>query len=74
MKAYKFRNLPCRCKATGQEMRWAVVGSYADGSGGGVLEWCYNQGDAEHLVTEMEKDSRFTCLRAVEMESIEYEA
>ena len=52
---YKFRGLPCNI--TTVDKLWYVAGSF--GSGGGILEWCYNEDDAKSVMKEMEKDPRF---------------
>lgn len=56
---YKFRNLPCSILPDNR--LWCVAGSYEDrnGSGGGILEWCYDADDAGYLMGEMKKDPRF---------------
>lgn len=63
MYEYRFRNLPCRDPRTGKSYHWCVIGEYSDGSGGGILEWCYSQKDANDIASDMGKDSRFTNLR-----------
>ena len=59
---YTSRGLPYR--VNGQELFWSVGGTFKDESSeaGGVLEWCFNEGDANHLKSLMEKDSRFSNL------------
>jgi hypothetical protein len=65
---YRMRNLPCR-DALGNEMMWSVCGfeSYTldDGStitGGGVLEWCWDEQDAMDRLEMMKNDPRFSKL------------
>ncbi len=63
--SYKMRNLPCNIRP--DHKLWCVMGAVDNGNGyygGGVLEWCYDQADAEALVEEMQKDSRFSNLTA----------
>lgn len=35
-----------KCNITTDDKLWCVVGYYADGTGGGVLAWCYDKEDA----------------------------
>ena len=49
---YHFRGLPCNILP--DDKLWCVSGSYAEG--GGILEWCYNQGDAEYLAEKLRLD------------------
>lgn len=67
---YKMRGLPC-FDSRGHEMPWCVSGTeevvYEDGStsvGGGVLEWCYDEEDANERLRLMRPDPRFKNLRA----------
>lgn len=57
---YQFRNLPCR--VNGKQMPW-IVGGICNFSateiGAGILEWCYDQNDANTLANLMRQDSRF---------------
>ena len=59
------RNLPCY-DAFGNDMPWSVCGNMVyrlpDGdvvTGGGVLEWCYDEQDAMDLMEMMKKDPDF---------------
>ena len=65
---YKMRGLPCR-DARGKEMEWSVCGSIkyglpagSEGSARGVLEWCWNEKDAQQVMEQMKKDPRFSDL------------
>ena len=59
---YCYRNLPCSI-APDDEL-WAVSGEDQQG-GGGVLEWCFDQADAEGVLQEMKRHSaRFKNLKA----------
>jgi len=67
---YKMRGLPCR-DAAGKDMPWCVCGkedyTLPDGgrvTGGGILEWCWDQEDAENLLRQMQQDPRFSDLSA----------
>lgn len=57
---YTFRNLPWYDERTKTNMPWIVQGRC--GEVFGVLEWCYNEGDAKHLMSQMEKDDSFSNL------------
>lgn len=63
---YVFRNLPCNIQP--DEALWCVRGRLNDPTeplhGGGVLEWCYNEGDAKERLAMMERDPRFSNLQA----------
>jgi hypothetical protein len=61
---YKFRGLPCNIRPDDQ--LWCVVGRHETpkGSGGGVLEWCYDEDDAYRVMTEMSKYPSFSGLKA----------
>lgn len=59
---YEYRGLPC--SIVPDEYLWTVNGIDCRG-GAGVLEWCFDQADAEHRLELMQKDaSRFTQLSA----------
>lgn len=59
---YCYRGLPCNIQS--DELLWSVSGQDKRG-GSGVLEWCYDQLDAEHVFNEMSRfPERFTHLRA----------
>lgn len=59
---YKYRNLPC--SENGVDYTWYVAG--ADSSkgmvGAGVLEWCYDQQDAEDRIGKMREHTQFDFL------------
>lgn len=63
---YEFRNLPCNIVPKNQ--LWCVSGVYEDKkknmSGGGILEWCYNEEDANITLSQMKRDKRFSKLSA----------
>ncbi len=65
MKPYKFRNLPCNCVSS--KALHAVVGRQqtVHSSGGGVLEWCTSQSDAEAMLRVMKGYREFSGLRVV---------
>jgi hypothetical protein len=58
---YKYRNLPCT------EGKWYVSGTHKiefSGLGGsGILEWCYDENDATHIMEKMEKTGEFSNLK-----------
>ncbi len=59
---YVYRNLPCSIAPDDQ--LWAVSGQDVQGSGG-VLEWCFDQVDAEQMLDEMKRfPERFKNLSA----------
>lgn len=41
-----FTNRPI--SITTKDRLWCIEGHHADGSGGGVLAWCYDELDAKH--------------------------
>lgn len=45
------RGLPCNVVPN----PWYVAGGYADGSGGGILEWCTDESDARAMLCEMRR-------------------
>jgi hypothetical protein len=59
---YTFRNHPC--SITPDEKLWCVQGEFK-GSGSGVLEWCWDQRDAEAIMAKMKKDWRCVVAEAV---------
>lgn len=71
MARYTFHNSACRDHA-GNHRKWCIVGKMEDGSsiGGGILEWCIDEDDANHLLKQMKTDRRFSDLR-VERYSVE---
>lgn len=61
---YKYRGLACDILP--EEDLWCVSGMVTDEQGyvgGGILEWCFNEGDAAFLANEMKKDAKFAQLR-----------
>ena len=62
---YQLRNLPCNIRPDAE--LWCIVGGMTDpfgnGSGGGILEWCYDRQDAETLMAQMQLDPRYNSLR-----------
>jgi len=60
MATYKLRNLPCSIQP--DDKLWCVVGRQKVESGAiasGVLEWCYDQRDAEITLQMMKEDPNF---------------
>lgn len=58
MAKYQYRSLPCNI--TTSKKLWCVCGAILKNgkiTGGGVLEWCYDQADAEAILKEMKKFS-----------------
>lgn len=66
---YKPRGLPCNI--TSDENLWCVCGSFTDetGGGGGVLEWCYDEDDANQRMLLMQRDPRYSNLSASRYEN-----
>lgn len=60
---YRFRNLPCSIQPESE--RWCIVGWYRDGTGGGVLEWCYDELDARRLLRQIQQDPTYVDCRVV---------
>jgi hypothetical protein len=65
--SYKLRNLPCNI--ADDDHLWAVSGSFEDfedgfGRSGGVMEWCYDEVDANNILSMMQQDPRYSDLRA----------
>lgn len=58
---YKFRGLPCSIQP--DDKLWCICGGEKNGSGG-VLEWCYDEQDAETILKEMQKYPYFSNLHA----------
>lgn len=56
---YRYRNLPC--SIADDDQLWAISGVDARG-GSGVLEWCYDEGDARALFNQMKRYPQFTQL------------
>lgn len=57
---YTFRSLPCNIVPENEV--WCVTGFHE--GGGGVLEWCYNEDDANERLKLMSFDKRFNELKA----------
>lgn len=65
--SYKYRGLPCNIQP--DDKLWCVSGSDTWTGASGVLEWCYNEGDANSVKEEMSKDrGRFILLTASKYE------
>lgn len=61
VRPYRYRNLPCTIAP--DHKLWCVSGKSHDGEG--VLEWCYNQRDAESILAVMQRfPQEFKELRA----------
>lgn len=59
---YVYRNLPC--SIVPHEELWCVSGADVRG-GAGVLEWCYDEADANGILADMKRfPERFTGLKA----------
>ena len=52
-KSYKYRSLPCTAG------EWSVCGFDSLRNGGGVLEWCFDQKDAEERIQMMKAYPQF---------------
>lgn len=59
---YAYRNLPC--SVVDDDKLWCVSGGLKDGSGGGVLEWCVDEEDAQDRLALMEASGDFIRLHA----------
>jgi len=70
---YAFRDLPMNIKPPGE--LWAIYGHvFREGSCSyGLLEWCYDQADAEKLLLEMKKDPGIYCLKAQSYQEWEFQ-
>lgn len=55
--SYEYRNLPCTAGV------WAVVGHDRIRDAVGVLEWCYDQSEAEERLAIMARYPQFSNLR-----------
>ncbi len=62
---YKLRNLPCTICP--DDKLWTVCGNQKteNGIASGVLEWCYDQRDAETTKSMMKQDPNFTNLEVM---------
>ena len=56
-KQYKYRSLPCTAGEWSAE--WSVCGFDSLRNGGGVLEWCFDQKDAEERIQMMKAYPQF---------------
>ena len=61
--SYRYRDLPCSIRPDNE--LWYVAGTdhHPKTAGGGVLEWCYDQNDAEHRLAIMQQYDQFSNLR-----------
>lgn len=57
---YQWRNLPCTIQP--DDKLWCVSGQSFKGSG--VLEWCYDEADAQTILSQMRRSFGFRGLRA----------
>ena len=57
---YTFRSLPCNILP--EDEIWCVTGFF--NNGGGVLEWCYNEDDANERLKLISFDKTYTELKA----------
>jgi hypothetical protein len=69
---YTFRGLSMNIKTP---QLWAIYGEVFRGGGCsyGLLEWCYDQADAEKLLLEMKKDPGIYCLEAQSYQEWEFQ-
>jgi hypothetical protein len=60
---YRYRGLPCSIAP--DEQLWYVGGQDLLGGGGGILEWCYDEADAQQVLKDMQRfPGRFANLNA----------
>ena len=57
---YKYRNLPCNIS---NWQPWSVAGHDTILGGGGVLEWCYDEADAQDRFQKMSLFAQFKNLK-----------
>jgi len=50
------------CWMYGESLKWAVVGERKDGTGGGVIAWCWDEEDATEALYWLRKSLRYTRL------------
>ena len=63
MSSYRYRNFPFSAAGT-DETAWCVTGVDTQG-GVGILEWCYDQFDAEKRLSIMQRFPQFRDLSAM---------
>jgi hypothetical protein len=68
MSQYQVRGLPCNIRPDHE--LWSIVGWYRDGTGGGILEWCYDELDARRLLQEIRRDPAYVNCRVVGPENM----
>jgi hypothetical protein len=60
---YRYRNLPCSIESEGN--LWVVGGHDKRTGGSGVLEWCYDEQDAQFILQQMSRfPERFIGIKA----------
>lgn len=62
VKPYRYRGLPCTIAAPSE--RWCVAGLDELNGGGGILEWCINESDAQSMLAQMREFPQFKHLTA----------
>lgn len=63
MRKYQARNYPCNIQS--DDKLWCIVGTDNVANAGGILEWCYDQKDAEQLLKLMQATNEFSELEAI---------
>ena len=63
MDRYKYRGYPCSIQS--EDKLWCVVGEDIISNSAGVLEWCYDQKDAEQVKAIMAATNNFRQLEAI---------
>jgi hypothetical protein len=62
MRKYKYRNYPCNIQP--DDRLWCVLGEDTVSRAGGVLEWAYDQQDANSVLAVMKASGEFNNLTA----------
>ena len=62
MRKYQARNYPCTIQS--DDKLWCITGRDIVTNSGGILEWCYDQKDAEQLLEKMQASNEFNYLVA----------
>jgi hypothetical protein len=62
MRKYKYRGYPCSIQP--DDRLWCISGNDRVTGAGGVLEWAYDQRDAEQLLAVMQASGEFSELIA----------
>lgn len=61
-RVYNYRNKPCTIRGSNGEL-WCVSGQDKITNAGGVLEWCYDQRDADGMLFLMNRSGEFSGLK-----------